>query len=181
MGVAWADNAYGQKLPTEAPITLQELNRRNVVGNLGLPLGTAAEIEAEMVAGSSLRRKELDSLYLLRVTHVNGKELSGSPLMQFSTPRPATVERANHTLALFTMKRGAQATSLDAARIAELEKGSVGKKLRLVVYEVGSFQGIPSHLPKDVPVSADSGFHFSTSLMVLKEREPNGNNGRTEQ
>ena len=179
LAVTLASSSYAQEQPTEAPITLEELNRRNVVGNLGLPLGTAVEIDAEVVSGSSLRRKGFDSLYLLKVTHVDGKDLNTHPLMQFSAPGFASVELANHTFALYEMKHGAKAKSLDSSQIAELEKGYVGKKVRLVVYEVGSFRGIPNQLPKDVPVWADFGFHFSTSLTVLNERDTNSKNGRT--
>jgi len=166
-----ASNSYGQDQPFGAPITLDELNRRNVVGNLGLPLGTAVEIEAEVVSGRSLRRKGYDSLYLLKVLNVDGKDLNASPLMRFSLPGFVDVELRNHTFALYEMKRGTKAKSLNSTQIAELEKGYVGKKVRLVVYEVGSFHGIPDQLPKDVPVWADFGFHFSTSLTVLNERD----------
>lgn len=55
----------------------------------------------------------------------------------------------------------------------------LGKKVRLVVYEVGSFHGIPHQLPEGVPVWADLGFHFSTSLTVLKERDVNSKSGVT--
>jgi hypothetical protein len=179
VAVAIASSSYGQDQPTEAPITLKELNRRNVVGNLKLPLGTAVEIEAEVVSGRSLRRKGYDSLYLLKVTHVDGKELNAPPLMQFSSPGFASVELANHTFALYEMKHGTKAKSLDSTQIAELEKGYVGKKVRLVVCEVGSFHGIPNELPKDVPVWADFGFHFSTSLTILNERDAESKSGRT--
>lgn len=179
VAVAIASISYGQDQPSEAPITLKELNRRNVVGSLGLPLGTAVEIEAEVVSGRSMRRKGYDSLYLLKVLSVDGKELSTSPLMQFSSPGFAGVELANHTFALYELKHGTKAKSLNSTQIAELEKGYVGKEVRLVVYEVGSFHGIPDQLPEDVPAWADFGFHFSTSLTVLNERDGESKSGRT--
>jgi hypothetical protein len=150
-----------------------------VVGKLGLPLGTAVEIEAEVVSGQSLRIKGYDSLYLLKVTHVDGKELSKPPLLRFSAPGFASAKLANHTFALYEMKHGTKAKSLDSSQVAELEKGYVGKTVRLVVYETGSFSGAPSKLPKDVPVWADFAFHFSTSLTVLNERDPASKSGRT--
>lgn len=177
--VAIASISYGQDQPSEAPITLDELNRRNVVGNLGVPLGTAVEIEAQVVSGRSLRRKGYESLYLLKVLNVDGEDLNASPLMRFSSPGFAGVELANHAFALYELKHGAKAKSLDSAQIAELEKGYVGRTVRLVVYEVGSFHGIPDQLPKDVPVWADFGFHFSTSLTVLNERGVESKTGRT--
>jgi len=163
--------SQGQDDSTDAPITLEELSRRTVVGNLGHPLGTAVEIEAELVAGHSLRMKAYDSLYLLNVTHVDGKELAAPQLMRFSVPGFVSVKLANHTFALYELKHGKKATSLDSAEIAELEKGFVGKKVRLVVYEAGGFNGIPETLPDDVPVWAHSRFRFSTALTVLAERE----------
>jgi hypothetical protein len=56
----------------------------------------------------------------------------------------------------------------------------VGKKVRLAVYEVGSFDGIPNPLPPDVLLWADWGFQFSTSLIVLSERDAESTNRRTE-
>lgn len=179
VALALAGSSYGQDQSTEPPVTLEELNRRNVVGKLGLPLGTAVEIEAEVVSGRSLRRKGYDSLYLLKVMNVDDRELNPPPLMRFSSPGFASVELSSHTFALYEMKQGRKAKSLDSTQIAELEKGYVGKEVRLVVYEVGSFHGIPNQLPKDVPVWADFGFHFSTSLTVLNERDSESKRGRT--
>jgi hypothetical protein len=180
MCVVVAGNLYGQDTPTEAPITLEELNRRSVIGKLGLPLGTTVEIEAEVVSGRSLRLKEYFSLYLLRVTHVNGKELETAPLMRFSSPSFASVELANHTFALYELKHGAKAKSLASSQIEKLEKGYVGKKVRLIVYEVGGFHGIPNQLPNDVPVWADAAFHFETTLSVLRSRETNPTTGNAD-
>lgn len=171
VALACTNVSQGQGDPTQAPITLEELSRRTVVGKLGHPLGTAVEIEAELVAGHSLRMKAYDSLYLLNVTHVDGKELAAPQLMRFSVPGFISVKLANHTFALYELKHGKKAASLDSTQIAELEKGYVGQKVRLVVYEAGGFSGIPDTLPDDVPVWADSRFRFSTALTVLAERE----------
>jgi hypothetical protein len=167
---------------TEVPITLEELNRRNVIGNLGLRLGTAVEIEAEVVSGSSLRMKGYDFKYLLKVTHVDNKALSTTPVMQFYlAPGVASVELANDTFALYKMKHGEKAESLASAKIAEIEKGYVGKKMRLIVYEVGSFHGIPNQLlSKDGPIWADTPFHFSTLLAVLNKSDAKPDNSITE-
>jgi len=140
-GVSISSSWYGQDKPTENPITLEELNRRNVVGSLGLPLGTAVEIEAEVVSGNSLRQKKYDSLYLLKLMRVDGKDLSTAPLLRFSVPRFADVRLANHTFALYEIKHGTKAESLNSTQIAKLENGYVGQRVRLVFYEVGSFHG----------------------------------------
>ncbi len=179
VALAISSSAYGQGIPIESPITLEEINRRNVVGRLGVPLGTAVEIEAEVVSGSSLHLKGYDSHYLLKVTHVNGKEVGTPSLFGFSVPAFAAVKLANHTFALYEMKYGTKAMSLDSSQVAELEQGYVGRSVQLLAYEVGGFSGIPRELPKDAPVWADTGFHFSTSLTVLKERDAASKSGRT--
>ena len=168
--LAIASNACGQD-KSGPPITLEELNRRNVIGELGLPLGTIAEIEAEMISGSSLRIKGYESLYLLKVTHVDGKKLNKPPLMRFNAPLFAPAKLPNGPFALYEMRTGAKAKSLTDSQEAELEKGYVGKTFRLVAYEQGCFRGIPHKLPEDVPVWADSVFHFATSLTILAERD----------
>jgi hypothetical protein len=164
-------SAFGQDSPGEAPIDSEELNRRNVVGGLGLPLGTVAEIEAEVIAGSSLRSKEFVSDYLLKVTQVNGTKLERPPILRFSVSGRASVKLANHTFSLYEMKHGKKASVLNSEQIAELERGYVGRKVRLVVYESGGFHGIPRNLPKGVRGGAGTAFQFSTSLAVLAERE----------
>lgn len=167
--LAFTSVSYGQNQTNETPITLEELNRRNVVGRLGLPLGTPVEIQAEVVAGRSLRMKAYASMYLLKVLKVNGKSMNDTPLMPFYTLGFVNVDLANEAFALYTMKHGTKVTRLNSSEIAELEKGYVGKKVRLVVYEVGCFKGIPKNLPEDAPIWQDTGFHFHTSLTVLKE------------
>ena len=42
--------------------------------------------------------------------------------------------------------------------------------MELVVYETGTYSGIPD-LPNDLPAWQDHGFGFSTSLVVLAERQ----------
>lgn len=164
-----ANGSYGQDQAAGSPITLEELNRRQVVGHLGLPLGTAVEIDAEIVSGSRLGRKGYESLYLLRVTRVNGQELKASRVMRFSSPEFASVDLASDMFALYEMRRGTKAKTLDSSQIAELEEGYVGRKLRLNVYETGSFGGIPHQLPKDMPTWTDEEFRFATELIILKQ------------
>src|SRR4029079_16003896 len=67
------------------PISLDELNTRQVVGTLGKPLGTAVEIKGKVIAGSELRLKQYDGVYLLKVSHGDGKELDQPVVLRFST------------------------------------------------------------------------------------------------
>lgn len=169
VGFVVVDVASGQQTTAETPIDLTELSRRGVAGTLGLELGTTAEIEAEVIAGSSLRSKEYLSDYLLKVTRVDGRKLDRPPVLRFSVPGFASVKLANHTFSLYKMKLGTEANSLNSEQIAELERGYVGRTVRLVVYEVGSFGGMPRKLLKGVRRWLDVAFNFSTSLIVLDE------------
>lgn len=177
--VAIAITSYGQSPQLEAPITLEELNRRHVVGTLGLPLGTPAKIVAEVVSGDSLQQKRFASRYLLKVTHVDGKELHTPPVMQFFGFGLASAGLADNHFSLYEMTHGTKSKSLDSSQIAELEQGYVGKKVRLLVYELGGFSGIPSALPKDALTWADVPFGFGTSLRVLSDRDAEQKAGRT--
>ena len=163
--------AYSQDATEERPINTDELNKRPVVGELGLPLGTATEIHAEIISGRELRQKGYNSLYLLKVTRVAGKKMNNAPRLKFSIPSFVRVNLARHNFDLYELKTGEKTGSLSSKQIEKLEEGYIGKTVRLVVYEVGSFSGIPRNLPKDVPIWADFGFHFSTSLVVLAERD----------
>ena len=54
-------------------------SKDSVIGALGIPLGTVAEIRASIVAGSETRMMQYQSRYLLRVSEVNGRPLEPAP------------------------------------------------------------------------------------------------------
>ena len=176
-GACWiggcASVAKGRSPKAGAPpqIRVEDLNARPVVGRLGLPLGTAVEVEATVVPGNALRVKNYASRYLLSVSRVNGKPLPAARMMEFSVPSFVQVGLARDAFALYEMKTGRKAESLGLEQIGPLEQDYVGAKRRLVVYEVGAFEGTPRNLPPDVPTGADVGFGFTSSLVVLAERK----------
>lgn len=141
-----------------------------VIGGLGVPVGTVVEIRATIVAGSETRMKQYQSSYLLRVSEVDGRPLQQPQLMEFSVPGFVNVKLANDDFDLYELKTGEKAGRLDSAQIEEMQKGYVGKAVRLAVYETGGYSGIPDNLPDDVPSWQDHGFGFSTSLVILAER-----------
>jgi len=141
-----------------------------IVGTLGVPLGTVVEIRAVIVAGSETRMKEYQSSYLLRVSKVDGQPLSLPPLMKFSVPGFVSVKLVNDDFDLYELKNGKKTGSLDSSQIEKLQKGYIGKQVRLAVYETGGYSGIPANLPSDVPIWQDHGFGFYTSLVILAER-----------
>jgi hypothetical protein len=153
------------------PISIEELNTRPVIGELGVPLGTVVEVDAVVVSGDEIRSKASSGTYLLKITHVGGNKLNKDRLMPFFVPGFVSVQLASNTFALRELKHGKKARSLGDDQIDEMEKGYVGKSIRLAVYEVGSFAGMPADLPEDVPVWQDFGFRFSTLLTVLAERD----------
>ncbi len=155
--------------PTTQQSSLAESGRA-AIGKLGVPFGDAVEIRATIVAGSETRRKQYQSSYLLRVSEVDGRPLSQPQLMEFCVPGFVSAKLANDDFDLYTLKTGKKTGSLDSAQIEELQKGYVGKTVRLAVYETGGYSGIPANLPSDVPVWQDHGFGFSSSLIVLAER-----------
>lgn len=141
-----------------------------MVGKLGVPLGTVVEILAVIVAGRETRLKQYQGDYLLRVSDVDGQPLPQFQLMEFSVPGFVSVKLANDDFDLYELKTGTKASKLNSAQIEELQKGYVGKQVRLAVYETGGYSGMPENLPSDVPTWQDHGFGFSTSLVVLAER-----------
>ena len=141
------------------------------IGALGLPLGTVAEIRATVVPGSSLGDKGHQGVYLLRVTHVNGRELPDPPLIEFGVPAYLRKGLARTPFELYEMKYHREAPELDDKQTARLEQGYVGKEFHLTAYETGRYSGIPQNMPRDIPLWQDRGFHFSTSLAVVAERD----------
>lgn len=171
MGLLCGYVALARDEQNPQPISIEELNARPIIGELGVPLGTVAEVDAVVVSGDEIRSKASSGTYLLKITHVDGNKLNEHRLMPFFVQAFAPVQLASNTFELYELKHGKKARSLGHDQIEEMEKGYVGKSIRLAVYEAGSFAGMPAKLPKDVPVWQDKGFRFATSLTVLTERE----------
>lgn len=155
----------------KTPFNVSELNERPIIGRLCMPLGTCGEIEATIIAGRDLREKQYDGVYLLSVTHVVGKKLASRVVLRFSTAPGVTVGLARDGFELHELKTGKKTGTLTDATVRELEKGYLGKTVKLTVYEVGAFSGLPCNLPDRKFWWADTGFHFSTSLVVVRERK----------
>jgi len=157
-------------LPDDPPLTIADLQSRPVIGSLGIPLGTVAEIKAKIVTGREIGDKRHAGRYVLRVTEVDGKAREEGPMMDFEVPAFVNAHIAADELALYKLKEGKDAGSLNKEEIADLEKGYVDRQVLLAVYESGEFGGIPRNLPKDVPVWQGRAFSFNTHLVVLAER-----------
>ena len=154
--------------PNLAPLTAAELTDRTVLGSLGLPLGTVANIRATLISGDELHEKGYSGKYLLRVNEVDGRTLPNPQVLEFSGFGSAHLAR--DPFELYEMKTGQKAGQLDSDQIRKLEKGHVGKEVRLAVYETGGFSGLPhSPLPPGALIWQDHAWAFSTWLIVLAE------------
>lgn len=154
--------------PPKKTITYSELQQADVIGRLGVKLGTCVSIRAEVVSGDSLRTKADSGRYLLRVLEVDGRALAKSELFSYSGA-PGYSEMPTGPSELSKLVRNKSARELIAAETALIEEGLVGTERRLVVYEVGRFDGMPCNLPASTPEWQSSGFGFGTSLTIVAD------------
>lgn len=119
--------------------TNQSNNTTDIVirPQLGLPFGTIAKLEVEVIDGNTLHRRAYMGEHLLKINSVNG------------------VVKKDTVLLLFSDETGS------------LKKADVGQKLTLMAYESGNFTGIPDSYFKYQPVRQDVGFGFRHYLIVV--------------
>jgi hypothetical protein len=158
---------------SEEKIDYQRLNTDVVIlGRLGVPLGKVVEIEASVIDGSSLGTKSTDGRYLLGVTKVGATVSKDSIICDFRLCPGSDAKLANNDFSLYELKTGKEAGSLTGEEIENLKRDYVGRTYHLLVYELGTFRGIPKNLPLELTWQ-DTGFGFYTSLIVLKAAEHN--------
>lgn len=149
-------------------MTVAELQGTDVIGQLVVPLGTCAAIRAVVVSGDSLRSKAESGRYLLRVIEVDGRALVEPQLFRYSNAPGVAglpLNQSDHAQRV----HGKQAAVLSAEDAAKLERDFVGTEQRLVVYEVGRFDGMPSNLPEGHPEWQAAAFGFGTSLVIVAD------------
>lgn len=136
-----------------------------VVGEMGLPLGTASRMEIEVVDGDSLRQKQYAGRYVAKVIAV-GKDRCASPRIIPFSSRTASVQedRFSRYEAIF----GKKAKQIEDNRT--LDRDYVGTHYDIVAYETGAFRGIPSGLPVDA-IWQDTAFQFESYLVIVKARK----------
>lgn len=151
-------------------ISAAKLNSIKVIGELGIPLGQIAQIEATIISGDSSQMKAYQGRYLLKVTTVDGKTLGAESVFEFSKTPGSQSELASTDFELFELKTGKKAEQLTAEQITKLREGYLGTRLSLLAYESGGFSGIPKNWPKDMMPWQGQTFHFGTRLMVVGEQ-----------
>ncbi len=153
-------------------VRVSDLSEAKVIGILGVPVGEACEIEATIVSGDDSQAKIKSGRYLLNVETVNGKKVEIHREYFFTVWTFAQAKIANDHWSLHELVHKTKAQRLSSEEINVLNKDYVGSKVKLVVYETGRFAGQPNNLPEDIEWGvADTGFHFQTELVVLKQRE----------
>jgi hypothetical protein len=146
-------------------IPVSDFNERyEIIGRLGLPLGTVTPVIAEVVRGYDLREKQYQGHYLLAIHHVGAQALPGRLVMDFED---RTYEVPRDQFARYEQLHGEKAHQLERNDIPALDAGYVGRNVNLIVYETGSFRGIPPNLPDDW-VWQDTDRYLETRLIILK-------------
>jgi hypothetical protein len=145
-----------------------------VIGALGMPLGTFAMVEAELVAGPRVDPREyFDRTYFLRVIRVRGIPLEHCPVLRYDTIGALGWNPTSPPESLSALQQQLRNEATSAARRAELMTQFDGKVFKLLVYETGSFEGGPREEPPEgVFFPSEMNFSFITSLKVISERDP---------
>ena len=141
-----ASSCVAQDESSNSPISYSDVQSRGVVGQLGLKLGTVANVSGTIISGSELRTKEADGRYFLKISHVDGKRLDSTVVLAYRIPSWANVK---------------------LLPIA-------GKSVELKVFEEGEFSGLPNGLDPMDQWAAPM-FHFSTHLTILNDLRAKSN------
>ena len=100
------------------------------------------------------------------------RPLESPVILGFRIPSRVSVNLAPDHFSLYKLKNGQNAGSLGSDQIDKLERGYLGRNVKLMVFEEGEFTGVPNGLePEDM--WAGAGFHFSTHLTILKDLNSN--------
>jgi hypothetical protein len=137
---AVADIKSGQD-DTTPPVSVTSFRPDNVIGHLGVPLGTVVRVRGICIDGDTTRRKKYAGITLLQIETVNGERLESPFLVPFGR----------------------------AAR--ELETPVRGQRFDYYVHEHGSFDGVvelPQELETTSPIVANDGFYYRPQVTVWK-------------
>ena len=141
-----------------------------IVGELGIPLGTVAEIEA-VVVNDSEKEEPMFGYFLLSVEKVNGTLLPKPKLLRFSAPFTEAMVFATHEdLRQRLLKSTATRGKVTETEVQTQVHKYVGTRLKLVAYERGRFDGAPRHFPDGVIPFQGTVFGYESELVILKKR-----------
>jgi len=132
--------SYGDELSQNVKASSISSGKVQIIGRVGLPLGTVFRLEGLYVAGSELRTKAYDQAILLKVIKVNDSDLKDITIFRFKD-------------------LGERIT----------RKIEIGGKFVGFAYETGDYVGVPSEAWKYVQAMTTTSFFFETSLIILRE------------
>jgi formylglycine-generating enzyme required for sulfatase activity/uncharacterized protein YceK len=148
------------------PISDLESERYEVVGHLGVPLGWAVRAEAVVVDGDSTRTKRYLSSYLLDIVSINGKILKSPLRMEFSdssSRMPSTHSKRYEDV------EGQPTGGLNSEIKARINKGYVGNRYDILIYEEGQFSGFTTdEHPIHFMIQQGNVRGFKTSVCILQ-------------
>ena len=167
--IAVTETPPQEKPEKRSQLTTQDILRSEVIGDLGVPLGTCVRVKATIEAPRGVKANSLR--YFLNITHVDGHELKKSVVRKFYLHFQHTenVKLAIEPFGLYELLTGEKTGSLDSEEIAKLEKGYVGEEVELLIYESGRFDGIPKRLPEEIGIWQGTAFSFKTDVFVLDQ------------
>jgi hypothetical protein len=138
---------------------------------LNIPFGTIAKLEVEIFDGDSLVRMGYMGCYLLKVNSVNGKVIKDSLLLKF-IDESETLANDDNILSALTYSKALD--SISEKQFYEMKKKHVGKKFKVMAYEIGQFEGVPDKyfdykpIISGIPhIFSNRGFLFVHSLVIV--------------
>jgi len=144
-----ATASYGDEVSQNVQASSILSGKVQIIGHVGLPLGTVFRMEGLYVDGSELRTKEYDHVILLKVIKVNDSDLKDSIILRFKDLEEEIRRRTE-----------------------------IGGKFVGFAYETGYYAGVPSAAWKYIQSMTTTSYFFETSLVILREiTEPVGGEG----
>jgi len=143
----------------------------SIQAKLHIPFGTIAKLEVEIYDGDSVKMFAYQGCYMLKVNSVNGKIVKDTLLLKFMD-EDATLANDDNALSALTYHKALD--SLTDKQFYEMKKKYVGKKFKVMAYEIGQFAGVPEKyfdykpiVPGVPHIFANRGFFFEHSLVIV--------------
>ena len=119
-----------------------DLTINSIKEKLNVPFGTLVKLKIEIIDGKSLKLKEHQSGYLMKVLETNDAKLEKPFIIDFEDQ---TGEFPKNDFALYEFLYGKKVEDgLSSDKIEEMNKVYIGKVYYVLAYESGCFGGIPN-------------------------------------
>ena len=137
-----------------------------LIPRLNHPFGTILKLRVEIIDGDSLRMKEHQSSFLIRVKEIENKTVPGTLIIGYED---RTIYFPKNIFELYEhiYKRKAKEVDLDTTLI--LKKQYIGREFNIAAYESGFFWGVPDGYTKHQSIRQEPSFHFKSYLVVVAD------------